>query len=106
MVKITAKCHAVLAGIRPAHVLETRALVRLYKALLEERTSWQQRVHATLFPAARMPGAAQSPLRDRRPAIRGRVGRARLGAHGIRISCGPSLDGIAGTAAEARRSEP
>jgi transposase len=35
--------------IPPAHVLETRALVRLYKDLLEERTSWQQRVHATLF---------------------------------------------------------
>jgi transposase len=35
--------------IPPAHVLETRALVRLYKDLLEERTSWQQRGHATLF---------------------------------------------------------
>jgi transposase len=35
--------------IPPAHVLETRALVRLYKDLLEERISWQQRVHATLF---------------------------------------------------------
>ena len=35
--------------IPPAHVLEARALVRLYKDLLEERTSWQQRVHATLF---------------------------------------------------------
>ena len=35
--------------IAPAHVLEARALVRLYKDLLEERTSWQQRVHATLF---------------------------------------------------------
>ena len=35
--------------IPPAHVLETRAAVRLYKDLLEERTSWQQRVHATLF---------------------------------------------------------
>jgi transposase len=35
--------------IPPAHVLETRARVRLYKDLLEERTSWQQRVHATLF---------------------------------------------------------
>jgi transposase len=35
--------------IPPAQVLEARALVRLYKDLLEERTSWQQRVHATLF---------------------------------------------------------
>ena len=35
--------------IPPAHVLDARALVRLYKDLLEERTSWQQRVHATLY---------------------------------------------------------
>jgi hypothetical protein len=35
--------------IPPAHVLETRAAVRLYKDLPEERNSWQQRVHATLF---------------------------------------------------------
>jgi transposase len=35
--------------IPPTHVLETRALVRLYKALLDDRTAWQQRMHATLF---------------------------------------------------------
>jgi transposase len=35
--------------IPPGHVLEARTLVRLYKDLLEERTSWQQRVQATLF---------------------------------------------------------
>jgi transposase len=45
--------------IPPAHVLETRAAVRLYKDLLEERTSWQQRVarHA-LSPGH--PGGAQA----------------------------------------------
>jgi transposase len=35
--------------IPPAHVLEARALVRLYKDLLDERGAWQQRIAATLF---------------------------------------------------------
>jgi transposase len=35
--------------IAPAPVLEGRALVRLYKDLLDERTAWLQRVQATLF---------------------------------------------------------
>lgn len=35
--------------IPPAHVLEARVLVRLYKDLVDERTGWLQRVHATLF---------------------------------------------------------
>jgi transposase len=35
--------------IPPAHMLEVRAKVRLYKDLLEERGGWQQRIHATLF---------------------------------------------------------
>ena len=35
--------------IPPTHVLEARSRVRLYKDLEEERTSWLQRVHATLY---------------------------------------------------------
>ena len=35
--------------IPPGHVLETRAVVRLYKDLLDERGGWQQRIAATLF---------------------------------------------------------
>jgi transposase len=35
--------------IAPTHVLEARATIRLYKDLLDERTAWLQRVHATLF---------------------------------------------------------
>jgi transposase len=35
--------------IPPQPVLEARALVRLYKDLLEERTGWLQRVHASMF---------------------------------------------------------
>jgi Metallo-beta-lactamase superfamily/Transposase len=33
----------------PGHVLETRATVRLYKDLLDERGAWHQRIAATLF---------------------------------------------------------
>ena len=35
--------------IPPPHVLDARVLVRLYKDLVDERTGWLQRVHATLF---------------------------------------------------------
>ena len=35
--------------IPPAHVLEARATVRLYKDLLDERGAWHQRIAATLF---------------------------------------------------------
>jgi transposase len=35
--------------IPPAEVLEARALIRLYKDLLEERTGWAERIRATLF---------------------------------------------------------
>jgi transposase len=35
--------------IPPADVLDARVLVRLYKDLVDERTGWLQRVHATLF---------------------------------------------------------
>ena len=35
--------------IPPTHVLEARATVRLYKALVDTRTEWLQRMHAVLF---------------------------------------------------------
>jgi transposase len=35
--------------IPPAHVVEIRALGRLYCALMDERRAWQQRIHAQLF---------------------------------------------------------
>jgi transposase len=35
--------------IPPAHVLEARSRVRLYNALVNERTAWSQRIHAQLF---------------------------------------------------------
>jgi transposase len=35
--------------VPPGHVLEARAVVRLYKDLLDERGGWHQRIAATLF---------------------------------------------------------
>lgn len=35
--------------IPPQHMLEARARIRLYKALVEERTAWQQRIKAALL---------------------------------------------------------
>jgi transposase len=35
--------------IPPEHIQELRTLVRLRKSLLEDRTAWQQRIHAQLF---------------------------------------------------------
>jgi transposase len=35
--------------IPPAHVSEARTRIRLYKALVDERTAWLQRTHAVLF---------------------------------------------------------
>jgi len=37
------------AWIPPAHLLELRVLVRLPKTLVDQRTAWQQRLHAVLF---------------------------------------------------------
>ena len=37
------------AWIPPDHVLEARTRIRLYKNLVDERTSWQQRIKAALF---------------------------------------------------------
>jgi transposase len=35
--------------IPPAHILEARSQVRLYKTLVDQRTAWIQRIHAQLF---------------------------------------------------------
>jgi transposase len=35
--------------VPPAHVLEARAMIRLYKALVDTRRQWLQRIHAVLF---------------------------------------------------------
>jgi transposase len=37
------------AWIAPEHILELRALVRLRKTLVDQRTEWLQRIHPVLF---------------------------------------------------------
>jgi transposase len=59
--------------IPPGHVLETRALVRLYKDLLDERGGWQQRIAATLFhqgaPLAAGAGIAEGRIRPEQAGL-------------------------------------
>jgi transposase len=54
--------------IPPGHVLETRALVRLYKDLLDERGGWQQRIAATLFHQGAPLSASAAVAEGRAPA--------------------------------------
>jgi transposase len=56
--------------VAPGHVLEARAVVRLYKDLQDERTGWMQRVRATCF---------HQGLAARR-SVFDECGRAELGA--------------------------
>jgi hypothetical protein len=64
--------------IPPGHVLEIRAKVRPYKDLLEERSRWQQRVHATLYLGA----PAQTGLLEFDPRPSRPVGGAQPGDSG------------------------
>lgn len=50
--------------IPPQVVLETRVKVRLYKDLLDQRTGWQQRIHATLYHLG-APSQRRALLTDR-----------------------------------------
>jgi transposase len=52
--------------IPPAHILDLRARVRLRKALVDERTAWQQRIQAVLFHH----GLPKQPLRSRSGRLR------------------------------------
>src|SRR5215207_2763827 len=89
--------------IPPAWILDLRTTVRLRKTLVDQRTAWQQRIHAALFhhglprptqellsrasrawlervtpPPAGLPGAHEPPLWDwghHRPDHPGRAGR-------------------------------
>jgi transposase len=60
--------------IPPAHVLEVRALGRLYVALMDQRRAWQERIHAQLFHQGVAP-------------IRGLLSaRGRLALEGVQLS--------------------
>jgi transposase len=54
--------------IPPQHVLEARAVVRLYKDLLDERGAWHQRIAATLFHQG-VPAAASMATAEGRAAV-------------------------------------
>src|SRR5215207_6829386 len=63
--------------IPPAHILELRTLVRLRKTLIDQRTGWQQRIHAQLFHQGVPAG-----LRLRTQAGREALARAELSPAG------------------------
>src|SRR5438046_1403233 len=63
--------------IPPAHILELRTLVRLRKTLIDQRTAWQQRIHAQLFHQG-----APAGLRLRTGAGREALARAELSPAG------------------------
>ena len=63
--------------IPPAHILELRTLVRLRKTLIDQRTAWQQRIHAQLFHQGVPAG-----LRLRTQAGRDALARAELSPAG------------------------
>ena len=54
--------------IPPTHVLEARPQVRLYKALVDQRTAWQQRIHAVLFHHG-VPAASDLLVEQRRQRL-------------------------------------
>src|SRR5512132_35318 len=63
--------------IPPAHILELRTLVRLRETLIDQRTAWQQRIHAQLFHQGVPAG-----LRLRTQAGRDALARAELSPAG------------------------
>ena len=63
--------------IPPAHMLELRTLVRLRKTLIDQRSAWQQRIHAQLFHQGVPAG-----LRPRTQAGREALRRAELSPAG------------------------
>jgi transposase len=63
--------------IPPARILELRTLVRLRKTLIDQRTAWQQRIHAQLFHQG-----APAGLRLRTQAGREALAKAELSPAG------------------------
>src|SRR4029453_16356979 len=63
--------------IPPAHMLELRTQVRMRKTLIDQRSAWQQRIHAQLFHQG-----APAGLRPRTVAGREALARAELSPAG------------------------
>jgi transposase len=69
--------------IPPEHVLEARAVVRLYKDLLDERGAWHQRIAATLFHQG-VPVIASMATAEGRAAI-GQVELSPAGRQAVEV---------------------
>jgi transposase len=69
--------------IPPQHVLEARAVVRLYKDLLDERGAWHQRIAATLFHQG-VPVMASMSTAEGRAAI-GQVELSPAGRQAVEV---------------------
>src|SRR6266851_4250587 len=69
--------------IPPEHVLEARAVVRLYKDLLDERGAWHQRIAATLFHQG-VPVMASMATAEGRAAI-GQVELSPAGRQAVEV---------------------
>jgi transposase len=96
--------------IPPQLVLETRAKVRLYKDLADQRTGWQQRMHATLY---HLGAPAQRDLlagdRDRLGRIEGLSPAARQAiAVALRVidALDAQIDGVRGELVGFARRQP
>jgi hypothetical protein len=74
--------------IPPAHVLETRAVVRPYKDLLDERGAWHQRIATTLFHQGVPVIASMSTAAGRHAAAD--ISLSRPGGRRWRPRCGKS----------------
>jgi hypothetical protein len=57
--------------IPPGHVLEARAVVRLYKDLVDERGAWHQRIAAALFHQGASAGTGSTCTAEGRAAVAG-----------------------------------
>ena len=80
--------------IPPAHVLEVRTQVRLYKALADEHTAWLQRVHATLFHHG-VPAERNLLVPDRRQRLERGSGLSPAARQLVTVAL-PTLDHLEG----------
>jgi len=90
--------------IPPFHILELRTLVRTRKALLDERTGWQQRMQAQLFHQGVPPG-----IKLRTTGGRAALARADLSAAGrelVRSGCGWSTSSTRSSSRSTARCAP
>jgi hypothetical protein len=74
--------------IPPAHVLQTRAVVRLYKDLLDERGGWHQRIAATMFHQGVPAGSSMDTAAGRASAAEAQLSPA--GRQAVEAGCARS----------------